>query len=59
MWAHYADNYAGAVIEFDGDHEFFNGAFDIQYSRHRPIRDLMLYLKEPIRIAEMCEKSLE
>ena len=59
MWAHYADNYAGAVIEFDGDHEFFNGAFDIQYSRHRPIRDLMLYLKEPIRIAEMCEKPLE
>ena len=42
MWAHYADKYAGAVIEFDGDHEFFNGAFDIQYSRHRPIRDLLL-----------------
>ena len=25
MWAHYADNYAGAVIEFDGSHEFLSG----------------------------------
>ena len=59
MWAHYADNYAGAVIEFDGAHEFFNGAFDIQYSSHRPIRDFTLYSNEPIPIAEMCEKSIE
>ena len=59
MWAHYADQYAGAVIEFDGDHEFFRGAFDIHYSSRRPIRDLMLYLNEEIPIAEMCEKPLD
>ena len=59
MWAHYADEYTGAVIEFDGDHEFFNWAFDVQYSAHRPVRDYMLYLNAPIPIAEMYEKSIE
>ena len=59
MWAHYADNFAGAVIEFDGDHEFFNWTFDVQYSSHRPVRDLMMYLNAPIPIAEICEKSIE
>ena len=59
MWGHYADGYAGAVIEFDGDHEFFDWAFDIQYSSHRPVRDLTLYLNAPIPIAELCEKSIE
>ena len=59
MWAHYADAFAGAVIEFDGNHEFFSWAFEIQYSRHRPIRDLTLYLNEQIPIAEVCDKSIE
>ena len=39
MWAHYADEYAGAVMELDGDHEFFDWAFDVHYSSHRPVRD--------------------
>ena len=59
MWAHYADEYAGAVIEFDGDHEFFAWAFDVHYSSHRPVRDYKLYLNAPIPIAEMCEKSTD
>jgi hypothetical protein len=25
MWSHYADQYAGAVVEFDSGHEFFAG----------------------------------
>ena len=59
MWAHYADEYSGAVIEFDGNHEFFSGAFDIQYADHRPIRNLPLYLSNQIPIAEMCDKSIQ
>ena len=59
MWAHYADEYAGAVIEFDGNHEFFDWAFDVHYSSHRPVRDYVLYLNAPIPIAELCEKSID
>ena len=59
MWAHYADAFTGAVIEFDGNHEFFEWAFEIEYSPHRPIRDVTLYLNEQIPIAEVCDKSIE
>ena len=59
MWAHYADAFTGAVIEFDGNHEFFEWAFEIEYSPHRPIRDVTLYLNERIPIAEVCDKSIE
>ena len=59
MWAHYAEQYTGAVIEFDGDHEFFDWAFDVHYSHHRPVRDWTLYANAPIPIAEMCNKSTE
>lgn len=59
MWAHYADSFTGAVIEFDGNHEFFEWTFDVHYSEERPIRDLELYWREPIPIAEMCDKSNE
>ena len=59
MWAHYADKFTGAVIEFDGNHDFFEWAFDIHYSHDRPIRDLALYWREEIPITEMCDKSVE
>ena len=59
MWAHYAESFSGAAIEFDGDHEFFEWAFDVQYSHDRPIRDFELYRSESIPIAEMCDKSIE
>jgi Protein of unknown function (DUF2971) len=59
MWAHYADQYAGAVIEFDGDSRFFVGQIDIEYRSHRPKKDISAYLSEdaPVPLAELCVKS--
>lgn len=59
MWSHYADQYAGAVIEFDGSHDFFDGQIDIEYRRLRPMRDVGAYVSppEPIPVAELCAKS--
>jgi hypothetical protein len=59
MWSHYADQYAGAVIEFDGDNGFFDGQIDIEYRSHRPKKDISAYLSEgaPIPLAELCVKS--
>ena len=59
MWSYYADGHAGAVIEFDGNHDFFTGAFHVHYTEHRPIRDLQLYATSVIPIAEMCDKPIE
>jgi hypothetical protein len=52
MWAHYAQNNKGFVIEFDDTHEFFNQTMDtgglsgclqkVVYSEDRPNRDSML-----------------
>jgi hypothetical protein len=52
MWAHYAQNNKGFVIEFDDSHEFFNQPMDsgglsgclhkVVYSEDRPNRDSML-----------------
>lgn len=59
MWSHYADQYAGAVIEFDGNNGFFDGQIDIEYRSHRPKKDISAYLSEgvPIPLAELCVKS--
>ena len=59
MWSHYADQYAGAVVEFDGDHEFFSGQVDVEYRPLRPMRDVSAYVSpaEPIPVAELCAKS--
>ena len=58
MWSHYADQYAGAVVEFDGSHEFFSGQIDIEYIPMRPRRHLNSYLAgAPIPVAELCTKS--
>ena len=59
MWAHYANSYSGAMIEFDGNHEFFTGAFDIEYTEKRPRRHVRAYLNGPVPIAELCDKSIE
>lgn len=58
MWSHYADEYAGAVIEFNEEHEFFTGLFDIEYREHRPKKDISAYLNSdsPIPISELCVK---
>jgi hypothetical protein len=59
MWSHYADEYSGAVIEFDSKHEFFQGQIEVDYRKNRPIKDISSYLNnnEPIPIAELCVKS--
>jgi hypothetical protein len=58
MWSHYADQYAGAVVEFDGSHEFFSGQIDIEYRSTRSRRHLNSYLSgAPIPVAELCAKS--
>jgi hypothetical protein len=58
MWSHYADQYAGAVVEFDGSHEFFAGQIDIDYRPSRPRRHVDAYLTgAPIPVAELCSKS--
>lgn len=58
MWAHYADQYAGAVVEFDSSHEFFLGQIEVEYRSSRPRHHLNFYLSGlPIPIAELCAKS--
>lgn len=59
MWAHYANQYAGAVVEFDGTHEFFDGQIDVEYQELRPRRDVHAYSSqaEPFPVAELCTKS--
>jgi hypothetical protein len=59
MWSHYADQYAGAAIEFDGSADFFNGQIDIEYRSDRPKRDISAYLNAgvPVPLAELCVKS--
>ncbi|MCU1314912.1 MAG: hypothetical protein JWN63_234 [Candidatus Acidoferrum typicum] len=59
MWSHYADQYTGAVIEFDGSNEFFRDQIDIEYRSHRPRKDISAYLSAgvPIPLAELCVKS--
>jgi hypothetical protein len=57
MWSHYADQYAGAVMEFDGSHEFLTGQIDIDCRPTRPRRHVDTYLTGvPIPVAELCAK---
>jgi hypothetical protein len=59
MWSHYADEYSGAVIEFDDKHDFFQGLIDVEYRKNRPIKDISAYITDgqAIPIAELCVKS--
>jgi len=61
MWSHYADEYSGAVIEFDDEHDFFQGQIDIDYREHCPKKDISAYLTDgqPVSIAELCVKSTQ
>ncbi|MBQ4859248.1 DUF2971 domain-containing protein [Pseudoalteromonas sp. MMG007] len=58
MWSHYAEEYAGVMIEFDRDHEFFEGLFEIDYRKNRAIKDYSFFAdsEEPIRLSELCIK---
>lgn len=58
MWAHYADEYSGAVIEFDENHEYFSGLTEVRYEKDRPIIHMDYFLKnETIPISNLCIKS--
>lgn len=58
MWSHYADDYSGAVVVFDGAHEFFSDKIAVEYHPLRPRHHLGLYLAgTPIPVAELCVKS--
>lgn len=59
MWSHYADQYAGGVVELDGGHDFLAGQVDVEYRPLRPLRDVSAYISppEPIPVAELCAKS--
>jgi hypothetical protein len=58
MWSHYANQYSGAVVEFDSAHEFFEGQIDIEYRSTRPRRHVDTYLTgKPVAVAELCAKS--
>jgi hypothetical protein len=56
MWSHYAEQYTGLVIEFDGNHDFFHGKIDIEYRSDRRKVDFNSYFSEPVPLAEMCAK---
>ncbi|HFT3122885.1 hypothetical protein KSGM81_00653 [Klebsiella quasipneumoniae] len=58
MWAHYADDYSGALIQLDENHDFFAGAFEVQYSPTRPIVHINYFKEnESIAIPNLCIKS--
>lgn len=63
MWAHYAESYTGALVEFDETHEFLTGQFDLLYLQNRPIRDIREYIacQGQVRIptADLCVKSTQ
>lgn len=61
MWSYYADEYAGAIIEFDDSHDFLVGHFRMEYKERRPKKDISYYVSnsELIPIAELCVKPKE
>ncbi len=59
MWAHYANSYSGALLEFDSEHEFFQGAIDVEYKKERPKRNVTAYMDGRVPISELCVKSCE
>ena len=57
MWAHYADEYSGAVIEFDESHEYFSGLTEVKYEKDRPIIHMNYFLEnKTIPISNLCIK---
>ncbi|MCS3835570.1 hypothetical protein HNR03_000150 [Pseudomonas sp. JAI111] len=44
MWGHYAQDYAGAIIEFDESHDFFTGLNPVKYQKRRPVFNIEDFL---------------
>jgi len=59
MWSHYADQYQGAVISFNADHEFFVDQIGVEYVTDRPKIPIETYKSGPIPLADLCNKSKE
>ncbi len=59
MWSHYADQYQGAVISFDADHQFFVDQIGVKYVTERPKIPIETYTSGPIPLSELCNKSQE
>lgn len=61
MWSHYAEQYAGAVIEFDASHDFFSGQIYVEYRTLRPRKHVNVLTEavKPLPLAELCAKSHE
>jgi hypothetical protein len=60
MWSHYADQYTGAVVEFDATHSFFANPIEIEYRPLRPKKHVsILYTDEPLFLSELCIKSIQ
>ncbi|MDT8448433.1 MAG: DUF2971 domain-containing protein [bacterium] len=58
MWAHYAQDYTGVLIEFDETHDFFQARCEVEYVSSRPVLPLSHFMRrEPIPIAELQFKS--
>lgn len=58
MWSHYADEYKGAIVTFNTEHDFFNGLIEVDYRDTRPKKDISAYVgsAEPVPISELCVK---
>jgi hypothetical protein len=58
MWSHYADEYRGAIVTFNKEHDFFKGLIEIDYRENRPKKDISAYINsaEPVPISELCIK---
>lgn len=56
MWGHYADSYAGAVIEFDESHDFFTGGISVKYQKKRPVFDINDFHGCNVPISDLCVK---
>jgi hypothetical protein len=61
MWAHYAANHSGFVIEFDGNHPFFTATnrclYQVPYSQDRPEITLTECEKLVLEISGKLKKS--
>jgi hypothetical protein len=61
MWAHYAQSYSGALIEFDTDNPFFNGLIDVEYCSLRPKININYFInrQSPIPLSTLFVKLKE
>lgn len=59
MWAYYAEQYMGAVVEFDESNVAMQGAIEVRYRGERPRIDALNRAKEIIPLADLCVKAMD